>query len=145
MVPANKESPASHDRNLRLSYHRRRLRWLHHRQTARRKISGPHHFAGSGQEDEGDAAAVDLFRLDEQTDDYDWGFKAATLVGSKPELKYARAKILGGCANHNDCAFLRPPDSDFAEWESLGAKGWGAADMAPYFNRVMENTIVEEA
>jgi choline dehydrogenase-like flavoprotein len=52
---------------------------------------------------------------------------------------------LGGCANHNDSAFLRPPDSDFAEWESLGAKGWGAADMAPYFNRVMENTIVEQA
>ncbi len=99
----------------------------------------------AGKKDEGDAAAVDLFRLDEQTEDYDWGFKAATLAGAKPELNYARARILGGCANHNDCAFLRPPDSDFAEWEGLGAKGWGAADMAPYFNRVMENTIVEEA
>jgi choline dehydrogenase-like flavoprotein len=88
----------------------------------------------AGRKDEGDAAAVDLSRLDEQTDDYDWGFTAATLAGAKPELYYARAKILGGCANHNDCAFLRPPDSDFAEWEHFGAKGWGAADMAPYFD-----------
>ena len=91
------------------------------------------------------AAATDLSRLDDQTDDYDWGFKAATLAGAKPELNYARAKILGGCANHNDCAFLRPPDSDFMEWENRGAKGWGAAGMAPYFNRVMENTSVEES
>ena len=99
----------------------------------------------AGNKDEGDPAATDLSRLDEQSGGYDWGFKASTLAGTKPELNYARAKILGGCANHNDCAFLRPPDSDFTEWESLGAEGWGAADMAPYFNRVMENTIVEEA
>ena len=99
----------------------------------------------AGKSDEGDVAATDLSRLDEQTDEYDWGFKAATLSGRPPELNYARAKMLGGCANHNDCAFLRPPDSDFAEWEKLGAKGWGAADMGPYFKRVMENTIVEQA
>jgi choline dehydrogenase-like flavoprotein len=99
----------------------------------------------AGKSDEGDASATDLSRLDEQTEEYDWGFKAATLQGHKAELNYARAKILGGCANHNDCAFLRPPDSDFEEWESLGAKGWGASDMASYFDRVMENTIVEEA
>ena len=99
----------------------------------------------AGKSDEGDGAATDLSRLDEQTAAYDWGFKAATLAGKAPELDYARAKVLGGCANHNDCAFLLPPDSDFVEWESLGAKGWGAANMAPYFHRVMENTIVVEA
>ena len=99
----------------------------------------------AGKSDEGDGAATDLSRLDEQTAAYDWGFKAATLGGANPELNYARAKVLGGCANHNDCAFLRPPDSDFMEWESLGAKGWGAADMTPYFRRVMASTIVEEA
>ncbi len=37
----------------------------------------------AGKKDEGDAAATDLFRLDEQTADYDWGFKAATLAGRK--------------------------------------------------------------
>ena len=99
----------------------------------------------AGKSDEGDAAAMDLSRLNEQTAAYDWGFKAATLAGREPELDYARAKILGGCANHNDCAFLRPPHSDFMEWENLGAKGWSAAEMERYFYRVMENTIVEEA
>ena len=118
---------------------------MHHRQAARREIRGPIILLEAGKNDEGDAAAVDLSRLDDQTDDYDWGFMAATLAGAKPELYYARARILGGCANHNDCAFLRPPDSDFTEWESRGAKGWGPAGMAPYFNRVMENTGVEES
>ena len=33
----------------------------------------------AGKTDEGDPAAVDLKRLDEQTPDYDWGFRAATL------------------------------------------------------------------
>ena len=97
----------------------------------------------AGKSDEGDPAATDLSRLDEQTADYDWGFKASALAGGKPELNYARAKILGGCANHNDCAFLRPPDSDFDDWERLGAKGWGAKAMAKYFARVLEKTKIE--
>ena len=56
----------------------------------------------AGKADEGDPAATDLTRLDEQTAAYDWGFRAATLKGAAPELRYARAKLLGGCANHND-------------------------------------------
>ena len=99
----------------------------------------------AGKKDEGDATATDLARLDDQTDEYDWGFKASTLAGRKPELSYARARLLGGCANHNDCAFLRPPDSDFDDWVSRGANGWGASQMSPYYERVMENTHVEEA
>jgi choline oxidase len=96
----------------------------------------------AGNADEGDAAATDLKRLDDQTSDYDWGFTATTLQGGSAELKYARAKLLGGCANHNDCAFIRPPDSDFAEWETLGAKGWGAADMAPMWQRILERVTI---
>jgi choline dehydrogenase-like flavoprotein len=99
----------------------------------------------AGKADEGDPAATDLFRLDEQTEDYDWGFQASTQKGRPPELSYSRAKLLGGCANHNDCAFICPPDSDFDEWERLGAKGWGAAAMAPYFDRIMRTITVEEA
>jgi choline oxidase len=60
----------------------------------------------AGKPDEGDPAATDLKRLDEQTDAYDWGFTAATLKGAAPQLRYARARLLGGCANHNDCAFI---------------------------------------
>ena len=99
----------------------------------------------AGKVDEGDPAAVDLKRLDEQTGDYDWGFMASTLKGAAPELKYARAKLLGGCANHNDCAFIRPPASDFDEWESLGATGWNDKAMAPYWQRIMDTITVETA
>lgn len=99
----------------------------------------------AGQRDEGDPAAVDLSRLDEQTDDYDWGFVASTLAGTPPLLNYARARLLGGCANHNDCAFIRPPASDFDLWAARGATGWNAEAMAPYFDRVMKMITVETA
>ncbi|WP_374331804.1 GMC family oxidoreductase [Aestuariivirga sp.] len=99
----------------------------------------------AGKSDEGDPAAVDLKRLDEQTPDYDWGFRAAPLPGSPPLLNYARAKLLGGCANHNDCAFIRPPDSDFDEWEQLGAKGWNGKAMAQYWHRITDTITIETA
>ncbi len=90
----------------------------------------------AGPSDEGDRAATHLAHLDEQTAAYEWGFKAAPLAGGASEMHYSRAKILGGCANHNDCAFLIPPDSDFAHWERLGAKGWGRDGVRPFFARV---------
>ena len=99
----------------------------------------------AGKSDEGDPAAIDLKRLDEQTAEYDWGFRAATLPGSPPQLDYARARLLGGCANHNDCAFIRPPDSDFDEWERLGATGWNGAAMAPYWQRITDTITIETA
>jgi|GEM_PF-4435426 len=99
----------------------------------------------AGKSDEGDPAATDLKRLDEQTPDYDWGFRAAPLQGSPPLLNYARAKLLGGCANHNDCAFIRPPDSDFDDWERLGATGWNGAAMAQYWDRITRTITIETA
>jgi choline dehydrogenase-like flavoprotein len=99
----------------------------------------------AGRSDEGDPAATDLRQLDAQTADYDWGFRAAPLAGAPPLLKYARARLLGGCANHNDCAFIRPPDSDFDAWEQQGATGWNAAAMAPYWQRVADSITIETA
>ncbi len=99
----------------------------------------------AGRSDEGDPAAVDLRRLDEQTADYDWGFRAAPLPGAPPLINYARAKLLGGCANHNDCAFIRPPDSDFDEWERRGATGWNADAMAQYWQRITDTITIETA
>ena len=89
----------------------------------------------AGKSDEADPAANDLFLLDDQTPDYDWGFLASTIAGRAPELNYSRQKLLGGCANHNDCAFLFPPPSDFDHWASLSAKGWSAADLAPVISK----------
>lgn len=96
----------------------------------------------AGRSDENDPAANDLKRLDEQTSAYDWGFSAAPLDKAMGEIKYARAKLLGGCANHNDCAFIRPPDSDFLTWQALGAEGWGPEDMAPMWERILERVSI---
>jgi choline oxidase len=97
----------------------------------------------AGQSDENDPAAFDLKQLDQQSADYDWGFTASPLPGGLSKLKYARAKMLGGCANHNDCAFIRPPGSDFDYWEQLGAAGWSAVDMEPMWARVHERVTVQ--
>jgi choline oxidase len=96
----------------------------------------------AGRSDENDPAANDLKRLDEQTGAYDWGFTAATLNATSHHIKYARAKLLGGCANHNDCAFIRPPDSDFVAWQNLGADGWGPHDMSPMWQRILERVTL---
>ena len=82
----------------------------------------------AGKVDEGDPIATDLSRLEEQDDSYDWGYRARPLANSTQQIFYNRAKMLGGCANHNDCAFLVPPASDFERWVELGATGW---DYAP--------------
>ena len=99
----------------------------------------------AGRSDEHDPAALDLSRLDDQGPQYDWGYRASPFPGAPPELVYARAKMLGGCANHNDCAFIEPPPSDIDGWAALGATGWTAATCAPYFARVRERIHVEPA
>ncbi|MFO1090531.1 MAG: GMC family oxidoreductase N-terminal domain-containing protein [Hyphomicrobiales bacterium] len=97
----------------------------------------------AGRSDENDPAALDLSRLDDQGPAYDWGYHASPLPGAPADLVYARAKMLGGCANHNDCAFIEPPPSDIDRWASLGATGWTAEACATYFRRVRERVHVE--
>lgn len=99
----------------------------------------------AGKTDEGDARALLMSRLEEQDDSYDWGYAAETIAGTGRMIAYARAKMLGGCANHNDCAFLEPPPSDFARWESLGATGWGPDGVAMALRRVRERIAIEES
>ncbi|MEL6287777.1 MAG: GMC family oxidoreductase [Pseudomonadota bacterium] len=99
----------------------------------------------AGRSDEGDAAATDLSRLDEQDESYDWGFVAQTMAGKSTAIDYARAKMLGGCANHNDCAFLEPTPNDLTQWVVAGAAGWDHGAMAPYLARVRERVGIEAA
>jgi choline dehydrogenase-like flavoprotein len=99
----------------------------------------------AGRSDESDPAALDLSRLDDQGPAYDWGYRASPYPGAPPDLVYSRAKMLGGCANHNDCAFIAPPASDIDSWAALGATGWTAEACAPFFARVRERIHVEPA
>jgi choline dehydrogenase-like flavoprotein len=68
--------------------------------------------------------------------EYDLDYRSAPQRRGNDAIRHARARILGGCSSHNTMIALRPPDRDFDEWEALGAAGWGAAAMQPYFDRL---------
>jgi choline oxidase len=97
----------------------------------------------AGGSDAGDPKALLMSRLEDQDASYDWGYDAETVAGSHNAIAYARAKMLGGCANHNDCAFLSPPSSDFARWENLGANGWGPDGVKSALARVKQMISIE--
>ncbi|MFT5502947.1 MAG: choline oxidase [Gammaproteobacteria bacterium] len=99
----------------------------------------------AGKSDEGDPAATDLSRLDDQDDSYHWGYHAKPTHLSDKLMDYARARMLGGCANHNDCAFLKPPPEDFDEWVKLGAKGWSYENLEPAFKAIENRLYIESA
>lgn len=96
----------------------------------------------AGKSDEGDPIATDLSLLEEQDESYDWGYRASPVAGSTQQILYNRAKMLGGCANHNDCAFLMPPACDFDNWVELGAAGWDYASNLPAFRRIEDQLHV---
>ena len=67
---------------------------------------------------------------------YNWGYS------SDPEphvdnrrITCPRGKGLGGTSSINGMVYVRGHANDFAEWESLGAKGWSYRDCLPYFKR----------
>ena len=97
----------------------------------------------AGRPDEGDPIATDLSRLEEQDESYDWGYRARPVAGQPQQIFYNRAKMLGGCANHNDCAFLVPPASDFDDWVARGASGWDYAANRPAFDRIEQQLHIE--
>ena len=49
-----------------------------------------------------------------------------------------RGRGLGGSSNINGLLYVRGQQADYDQWGQLGAKGWGWADVAPYF-RAMES------
>lgn len=51
-----------------------------------------------------------------------------------------RGKVLGGSSSINGHVYNRGPHNDFNTWAQLGNRGWGYADVLPYFKR-SENRI----
>ena len=115
---------------------------------ARRLAENPDHrvvLLEAGKADEGDPAATELARLNEQDERYDWGYEARPVEGAHSLIRYDRARMLGGCANHNDCAFLLPPATDFDAWVDLGAAGWDYPNLREAFMRVEQRLHVESS
>jgi 5-(hydroxymethyl)furfural/furfural oxidase len=53
-----------------------------------------------------------------------------------PLRKYEQARILGGGSSINGQLANRGAPADFAEWVARGARGWGWADVLPYYRKV---------
>jgi len=51
-----------------------------------------------------------------------------------------RGKVLGGSSSINGHVYNRGPHNDFNTWSQMGNRGWGYADVLPYFRR-SENRI----
>ncbi|WP_111732073.1 choline dehydrogenase [Roseovarius amoyensis] len=68
---------------------------------------------------------------------YDWGYQ------SEPEpnlnnrrLVAPRGKVIGGSSSINGMVYVRGNARDYDHWRDTGAKGWGYADVLPYFKRM---------
>ena len=50
-------------------------------------------------------------------------------------LHTPRGKVLGGSSSINGLVYIRGNPRDFEGWRDAGARGWGWADVLPYFRR----------
>lgn len=57
-------------------------------------------------------------------------------VDRPPLRKYEQARVLGGGSSINGQMANRGAPTDYDEWESRGAAGWGWKDVLPYFKKV---------
>ena len=50
-------------------------------------------------------------------------------------IPWPRGRLLGGSSAINGLIYIRGQKADYADWERLGARGWGYRQMLPYFLR----------
>ena len=51
-------------------------------------------------------------------------------------IKWPRGRIIGGSSSINGLIFIRGQNQDFDDWEAMGATGWSARDVLPYFRKL---------
>jgi choline dehydrogenase len=71
---------------------------------------------------------------------FDWGFPAEPdpSIGGRAD-KWPAGKRLGGGSAINGMIYVRGHAWDYDHWSALGATGWSAAEVAPYFRRMESN------
>lgn len=69
---------------------------------------------------------------------HDWGFREERPGGRT--LPEPRARVLGGCSAHNQCAAVWGTPADYDAWAAAGLHGWSQADLEPLFAE-LEDTV----
>ncbi|MFO0992910.1 MAG: GMC family oxidoreductase N-terminal domain-containing protein [Hyphomicrobiales bacterium] len=59
-------------------------------------------------------------------------------------FQYPISRVLGGSTSQNSCIWLRPPASDFDDWEAAGAAGWGPEGVMSHFATLETRINIEE-
>jgi len=54
-------------------------------------------------------------------------------------LTMVQASVLGGGSSVNAMIYIRGNPSGYAQWEAMGATGWGCDDVLPYFRKAENN------
>ena len=68
---------------------------------------------------------------------YDWGYRSQPEPHlNNRELACPRGKVIGGSSSINGMVYVRGHAMDFDHWQDCGARGWGFADVLPYYKRM---------
>ncbi|WP_448581607.1 GMC family oxidoreductase [Thermaurantiacus sp.] len=69
-----------------------------------------------------------------------WLFETEPDPGTNDRVHvWPRGKVLGGSSSINGLLYVRGQLADYDGWAQLGATGWSAADVLPYFRRAEGN------
>ena len=72
---------------------------------------------------------------------YNWGFNTDPDPGmNNRRIYWPRGRGLGGSSSINGLIFVRGQHEDYERWAALGNKGWGWADVLPYFRKCEDNS-----
>jgi choline dehydrogenase len=63
---------------------------------------------------------------------HDWQYASGETYPNR-QVKFERAKVIGGCSSHNGCAAIWGSRVDYDAWEAAGLDGWGTTDLYPVF------------
>jgi 5-(hydroxymethyl)furfural/furfural oxidase len=88
------------------------------------------------------ADVLDTYATSYYNDDYFWpGLKVHwRRKDNSPPVGFSQGRIMGGGSSVMGMVAYRGTPDDYAEWQALGASGWGWNDVLPYY-RKLENEL----
>jgi choline dehydrogenase-like flavoprotein len=91
-----------------------------------------------GPSDADEPRALDIRRWAEMLEgEYDLDYRSVPQSRGNSNIRQARMRILGGCSTANTMITWRPLPADLDEWVGLGAAGWDAPTVHPYYDRLV--------